>query len=156
MADIVPIALAEVGTREVGGNNQGPRVVEYQKATWLEPAAWPWCAAFVCWVLQQAWAGTEREKTRCRDASAFGWVKWAQKHGHTILPETQKAKRGDIVVFDFSHIGIVVEDQTGAYIRTVEGNTNGQGARDSESGDGVWMKRRHHSTVKNYIRLKEV
>lgn len=156
MSDMVTIATKEVGTREIGGNNIGPRIVEYQKATWLEPAAWPWCAAFVCWVMQQAWIGDPREKTRCKDASVNGWITWAKKHGHTVLVETDKARRGDIVVFDFGHIGIVTEDQTGAYIRTVEGNTNGQGARDSESGDGVWAKRRHQSVVKNYIRLKEV
>jgi hypothetical protein len=156
MSKLVEIALAEVGTTEQGGNNNGDKVREYQAATWLTPDSWPWCAAFVCWVLREAWRGTPNEKNRCRDASAFGWIKWANTHGHQILSDASMARKGDIVVFDFSHIGIVVEDQHGSYINTVEGNTNGQGARDSDSGDGVWRKRRHRSSVRNYIRLKEV
>ena len=53
---LVGIAEAEIGTREQGGNNRGGRVVAYQKATWLEPDAWPWCAAFVCWRVKE-WLG---------------------------------------------------------------------------------------------------
>jgi len=59
------------------------------------------------------------------------------------------------VIFDFSHIGLVVEDQASirSKIKTIEGNTNGKGDRDSESGDGVWEKQRMPSLAKSYIRL---
>jgi hypothetical protein len=165
---LVDIALAEVGTVEAGGNNVGARVRTYQSATWLKPDPWPWCAAFTCWVLRE-WlkdpdvlqtikdtAGGpdfNSEKWRCKDASAFGWEKWARQKGLQVLPETEKARAGDFVVFDFSHIGIVVEDQYTDHIVTVEGNTNGAGARDSETGDGVWKKTRKRSLVKSYIRI---
>jgi hypothetical protein len=56
------------------------------------------------------------------------------------------------VTFDFSHTGIVLEDD-GKYIVTVEGNTNGKGDRDSESGDGVWRKIRRKTLAKNFIRI---
>ena len=59
---------------------------------------------------------------------------------------------GDIVVFDFSHTGIVV----GVGARTidvVEGNTNGRGDRDSETGDGVWLKKRNLSLARAYLRI---
>lgn len=39
--NLVQIALAEVGTREEGGNNCGKDIREYQAATWLEPGPWP-------------------------------------------------------------------------------------------------------------------
>lgn len=164
---LVDIALSEVGTREEGGNNCGVEVREYQAATWLKPGPWPWCAAFTCWVLRE-WLKIpevieaindtvapefDPEHWRCRDASAFGWEKWARRKGLRVLPETWKAKAGDIVIFDFSHIGIVVEDQDGDFIETVEGNTNGSGERDSERGDGVWRKRRHYSLVKSFVRF---
>lgn len=162
---IVELAKHEVGVRESGGNNKGSQIVVYQKATWLPPNPWAWCAAFCCWVLKEALKdkdvakqlGLDDDKKvdhwRCRDASAFGWEKWAKSRGLQVLTETAKAKAGDFVVFDFSHIGIVVEDQTGDYIETVEGNTNGKGERDSVSGDGVWRKRRHKSLTKSYIRI---
>jgi len=164
---LIAIAAKEVGTREEGGNNEGARIVEYQGDTWLAPGAWPWCAAFTAWIMRE-WLEDEAvrnemgfasfsiaEKWRCRDASAFGWEKWAQQRGLTVLPETEKAKAGDFVVFDFSHIGLVVEDQTQnrSNIRTIEGNTNGRGDRDSNSGDGVWKKERVSSLTKSYIRI---
>lgn len=163
-SELVRIALAEVGVREEGGNNRGERVRLYQAATWLAPDAWPWCAAFTAWVLREAlrtpaglaFLGAHKsDPWRCKDASAFGWETWAQKKGLQVLPESQLARAGDFVVFDFSHIGIVVSDQLTLRdeLVTVEGNTNGKGERDSVSGDGVWRKTRKPSLVKSYLRL---
>ena len=88
---LIAIAQKEVGTREDSVNNTGVRIVEYQGATWLAPGAWPWCAAFASWIMRE-WLEDEivrsalnlasfslAEKWRCRDASAFGWEKWAKK-----------------------------------------------------------------------------
>ncbi|MEC5385206.1 hypothetical protein VVD49_05695 [Uliginosibacterium sp. H3] len=164
---LIDIAQKEVGTREQGGNNTGARIVEYQGATWLAPGAWPWCAALTSWVMRE-WLEDEEvrrtlqlasfslaDKWRCRDASAFGWEKWAVQRKLKLLPETEKARAGDFVVFDFSHIGLVIEDQPRPTnkIRTIEGNTNGKGERDSVTGDGVWLKERVPSLVKSYIRI---
>ena len=38
---LAQIAAKEVGVREVGGNNNGERIRDYQVATDLAPAAWP-------------------------------------------------------------------------------------------------------------------
>ena len=40
---LIAIAESQVGVREIGGNNRGDQIREYQKATELAPAAWPWC-----------------------------------------------------------------------------------------------------------------
>ncbi len=164
---LIGLAAQEVGVHEEGANNTGARIVEYQGATWLAPGAWPWCAAFTCWIMRE-WLEDEAvravlgfssfslaEKWRCRDASAFGWEKWAAKRGIKLFPETEKAKAGDFVVFDFSHIGLVIKDQSeiGDKIETIEGNTNGKGEPDSASGDGVWEKTRAPSLTKSYIRI---
>lgn len=170
---LIQIASMEVGTREGAVNNTGARIVEYQGATWLQPGAWPWCAAFTCWLMRELLEDegvrdylksyfnrpeltfAQAEKVRCRDASAYGWEKWAASHGFTLLSETSLAKAGDFVVFDFSHIGLVVEDQPTVLtkIKTIEGNTNGKGERDSTTGDGVWRKERDPSLTKSYIRI---
>lgn len=164
---LLVIAQGEVGTREGPINNTGTHIVEYQGATWLAPGAWPWCAAFTSWVMRE-WlendevrkalnlgSFSQAEKWRCRDASAFGWEKWAKQRGLQLLPETELARAGDFVVFDFSHIGLVIEDQKSISdkIKTIEGNTNGKGTADSESGDGVWQKDRVPSLVKSYVRI---
>jgi len=164
---LVDIANSQVGIKEEGGNNKGPHIVKYQQTTWLKPDAWPWCAAFVCWCIRE-WLKDasvkqymkltdEQIKTwRPRTAGAFDFANWAKKNNLQMLDEKSLAKAGDIVIFDFSHIGIVAVDQKKITdnIQVVEGNTNGTGARDSVSGDGVWLKTRNTNLVKNYIRIK--
>ena len=163
---LLEIATHEVGVHEDGGNNRGPRIVEYQSATWLKPAPWPWCAAFICWILRE-WVKSpevlvklslrnnkEAENWRPQTAGAFDFERWAKEKGLQVLNKKSLAKAGDLVVFDFSHIGIVVKDQLSPdSIECIEGNTNGSGQRDSNAGDGVWRKRRSASLVRSFIRL---
>lgn len=162
---LAEIARSQVGVKEIGGNNRGVKIREYQSATNLTPAPWPWCAAFVCWCVAQwlkdkeavRWLGLKISTPyiwRPKTAAAFGLIEWANKHPNTteVLPETAQAKVGDIVIFDFSHTGIVVGVNKGS-IQCVEGNTNQQGDRESNSGDGVWLKTRKNSLVRAYVRI---
>lgn len=62
------------------------------------------------------------------------------------------AHRGDIVVYTFSHIGIV--DGTGSgSVQTIEGNTNEQGSRE---GTTCRKKQRALAQVRCFIRLPVV
>jgi hypothetical protein len=162
---LVEIAQNEVGVREVGGNNRGDRIREYQASTDLAPAAWPWCAAYIDWCIKEwlkdsqvtKWLNLQRsthEEWRPKTALAYGLTAWARKRPNTtkIFTEKDRAKLGDIVTFDFSHVGFVVED-TGKEIVTLEGNTGQKGLRDSETGDGVWRKVRKKTLVKDLIRI---
>jgi hypothetical protein len=162
---LVEIARSQVGVKEVGGNNRGAKIREYQSTTTLKPAPWPWCAAFCCWVIDQwlkdpqntSWLNLKQmtpSQWRPRTAAAFGFIEWAKKRPATtkILSENAKPQVGDLVVFDFSHIGIVVGVGEKNF-QCVEGNTNQKGTRDSDSGDGVWLKTRTSSLVRNYIRI---
>ena len=168
IAKLADIALAEVGIREIGGNNCGAHIREFQKATWLEPAPWAWCAAFVDWCLMKwiedpnntKWLNLHTitpEEWRPKTAGAFDLLNWAKSKPKTtqILDENVSPKKGDIIVFDFSHVGIVVGNGiVDGMVETVEGNTNGKGERDSVSGDGVWHKFRAKSLARNYIRIR--
>lgn len=164
---LVAIAASKVGVHEVGGNNLGPEVVTFQRATTLPPGPWPWCAAFVCWCIRE-WlrlepvraalairSEGEADTWRPKTALAYGLEGWAAGHGLAVLPETAVARAGDLVTFDFSHVGIVAVDQpkSSGLVEPIEGNTNGAGARDSSSGDGVWRKSRRVELVRRYIRL---
>lgn len=160
---LVTLALQEVGVHEASPNT-GPRIREYQATTWLKPGPWPWCAAWCCWLLrewlknpdvQAALHLADAKAVRqflCRDPRAFGWEAWARGHKIPVLPETSLAHAGDFVVFEFSHIGLVVADQHlhSDSFESVEGNTNRAGSRD---GDGVWRKTRASHLVKSYIRI---
>jgi hypothetical protein len=158
---LADIALSQVGVREVGRNG-GAAVRRYQSATDLPPGNWPWCAAFVCWVIQQwllhpgvvEWLDlktTTPEKWRPRTARAYGFLDWAKARPRTctIIGPRDRALVGDIVVYDFSHIGIVTA-YNGNSINPVEGNTNAMGSRE---GDGVWCKSRQVNLVRAYIRI---
>ena len=157
--EIVRIAKAEVGVREIRDTNCGVRVDEYKAATWLNPKkGWAWCAAFVCWVVREAMAsaGVKQTKTfkRPRTAGAWDFENWSleqdsttntkKPHGGDILP-------GDIVVFTFSHIGIAVSSPNGeGIVKVVEGNTDAAGSRE---GGGVYLKSRHLSKIRSRIRF---
>ena len=165
---LVEIAAREVGVREEGGNNRGPRVEIYQATTWVPGTGWPWCAAFCSWVLRAALItiGVPPARTdawRCRDASAFGWITWAQRApGALILPPTVAPLPGDFVVYDFNgptaagggHIGIVERDVPGDTFQTIEGNTGDAGLRETTGGtDGVLRKTRGSRSVVNFLRI---
>lgn len=162
---LVTLAEAEVGVTERGGNNRGPRIAHYQAATNLAPGPWPWCAAFVAFILREwlrdprvRWelnlsSDKEVEVWRCKSARAYDWERWGTRiHRAQVFDENTLARAGDFVIFDFSHIGIVAEDQDRhqSPIITIEGNTNAQGSRE---GDGVWKKTRKPQVVRSYVRL---
>jgi hypothetical protein len=162
---LIQIAQNEVGVREHGGNNRGNRIREYQSSTNLAPGAWPWCAAFTGWCIREwlkdsevvRWLNLQRrtpQEWRPKTALAYGLKSWALQRPSTtkVYNDTHKAQLGDIVTFDFSHVGFVVED-TGKEIVTLEGNTGQKGLRDSETGDGVWRKVRKKTLVKDLIRI---
>jgi hypothetical protein len=153
-------ARAEIGVREERPNG-GKRVDEYQAASWLDKKHWgPWCATFVCWVIREVMRdlGMRDTKTfsRPQTAAAFGFEGWSLAQGSETWTKRYPGRdieAGDIVIFDFSHIGFATSapDQ-GGYISTIEGNTNRAGSRE---GDGVYAKRRHVSLVRCRIRFRE-
>jgi hypothetical protein len=159
VSEIIRIAKAEVGTREVGNTNCGVRVNEYKAATWLNPnKGWPWCAAFVCWVIREAMAssGTKQTKTfkRPRTAGAWDFENWSIEQDSTTWmrrPHGNDIMAGDIVIFTFSHIGIAVSspDKNGN-VTVAEGNTDSAGSRE---GGGVYLKTRKLTQIRSRIRF---
>jgi len=162
IALLAQIAEREIGKKEVK-QNIGKDVRKYQAATTLAPGAWPWCAAFCAWALQQwlddptnvKWLGlraTTPAKWRPKTALAYGFIKWAQARPATctVLPDTATPQPGDLVCYDFSHIGIV-KRSLGDKFEAIEGNTNGAGSRE---GDGVYLKTRSRKLAKCFIRIR--
>lgn len=163
-------AAGEVGVTELGGNNRGARIEDYQRATWLPTGPWPWCAAFMAWSLARALVriGVEPARAdawRCRDGSAFGWISWAKRaKGCLVLVPGLPPQPGDIAVFDFNgptaagggHIGIVERADDWQSFTTIEGNTGSAGLRETQDGkDGVFRKTRSGKSAVNFIRLPE-
>jgi hypothetical protein len=161
ISKLVKIAESQVGVRE-SGRNSGEAIRKYQAATSLKPDRWPWCAAFVDWCILEwlkdpevvKWLGLKvrtPEQWRPKTALAYGFTSWAAGRPNTtkLLGPTEMAKPGDIVMYTFSHVGIVISDN-GKTIQTVEGNTNGEGSRE---GDGVYYKTRNKSLIRRLVRI---
>ncbi|MHA4893540.1 NlpC/P60 family protein [Pedobacter sp. PWIIR3] len=132
--EFVKVAQSLVGIREGKKANTGKEVSGFLKYVGVQVPA-PWCAAFVCWVFKMV--GDAQPRTAW-SPSLFP----APRLARDALP-------GNILGIYFpalkriGHCGIIVETK-GAWIYSVEGNTNLGGSRD---GDGVYKRIRHKRSI---------
>lgn len=141
-------AASYVGISEKGGNNQGFTKWSFRQL--MVENGWkpgqPWCAFFVRAMLNEC--GIPHTIT--------GWSPTAYNKRDVIFTDGkfyQSFKDGDVLVMTMSysnfrntsrykgigHTGIV-DKIAKSSIRTIEGNTNEQGMRDSRTRDGVYYK----------------
>ena len=152
---LIALAKKEIGVEEVDGTNCGPRVNEYKSATWLDSTkSWPWCAAFICWLFREVMKDDKYPFKRPQTAGAYDFENWCKQQPSGVelkKPHNGDIKPGDIVIFNFSHIGIAVgSPDSDGYIKTIEGNTDGAGSRE---GGAVLEKRRKISSIRSRIRV---
>lgn len=85
------IALDELGTSEVYGKKNNPRIVEYHQATTLkaEDDETSWCSAFVCWCLEKA--GVKSTKS----AAARSYLSWGKELEYPVEGCIVVLKRGN-------------------------------------------------------------
>jgi len=150
-AAIVPIAQGQIGVIETNNNNIGPGIEKYWTAVGGGYGQ-SWCAAFVCWCVQQS--GILDDKNRPKTASAFGLeTEWAASHPSIvqIIRNPREAQPGDIVIFSWAsgkgHAGIVKEPTPNGFT-TIEGNTVSNGV------EGVFMKNKTLACVRSLLRIK--
>lgn len=158
---LVRIALAEEGVAEIRNTNCGPRVNQYKAATTLPPdEPWPWCAAYICFCVREAIKAAGYKETatfrRPTTASAFNLINWSLAQDNTTqtlrpVRNPSQLMAGDIVIFKFSHCGIVTRNpRADGKIATIEGNTDSGGSRE---GGRVWRKTRSVDQIKARIRF---
>ena len=147
----VRIARWMVGVVESGGENRGADVSAIQRMTWLPPGPWPWCAAFVCWCYAASSLGFRCHGSRPDTPRAFGFEEWGRERAQ-VIANPSAVMVGDIVMFQFSHVGIVSAVYAGGRFSSIEGNTNSVGSRE---GDGVFIRDRALACVRSLVRLKE-
>ena len=152
---LVQVAGTQIGVCETS-RNRGPEVAKYWSATSYPEGhdeRQPWCAAFVAWCLREAIVrryGSESAAPfkRCRSARCFDWPDWA--HLQSAVDVARSPRVGDLAVYRFSHIGIVVEANGGTDFEAVEGNTDDDGGRE---GVEVARRRRQVRQALAFIRL---
>ena len=158
---VADIAIHYLGATEAQGNRMGsdPRMKEIFEADKYAPNGetdgYPWCCAFVSMCVQKLIdiSPYYRHVAKPYTPSVYFFrTHWAVEQ-HCKIFTTQDSElspnKGDIVVFTFSHIGIVEKVQNGI-VHTIEGNTNGQGSRE---GIVVRRQRRAPPIIRCFIRL---
>lgn len=131
---LADIASKYIGVKESGDNKAGKskELLAIFEADDLATAGvtdgYPWCAAFVSFCVQKlltnspAFSGVVPP----REASVSRFLNiWASNNKCLVFPKDStlfSPAKGDIVVFNFSHIGIV-EEINGKMVTTIEGNT---------------------------------
>jgi uncharacterized protein (TIGR02594 family) len=93
------VAKQELGTAEIPGKKDNPRIVEYHKATKLKSGgdSVAWCSSFVNWVMGQAGFA------KTGSAMALSWRKYGRK--------LDKPAYGSIGVIDWSFKGEKFKDK---------------------------------------------
>ena len=111
----------------------------------------PWCNTFISAIFIQAGIREAIPIT----ASCAATLAWGIKNKRII--QTEKAKRGDLIIFDFTksgqsqHIGLAIKrfNRLTKTIKTVEGNT---GETSQANGEGVYLKTRSKNFIVAVIR----
>ncbi len=113
---------------EIGGQNRGPWVRLYCRGH--DGVNYPWCAAFVSYVVYQAAWLTGRDGCKMPYTLSCDHLFDAARDAH-LLKDTPKP--GDVFLLrkgnDRFHAGIVVHVSPDV-IKTIEGNTNDDGSRE--------------------------
>lgn len=157
---LVTVARSQIGVRETS-RNAAAEILKYWQATDYPTGMAnrePWCAAFVAWVIFDAMKREPLlalgEKTRPRSARVLDWLAWGLEPKHGVLmfgsrDSVLRPEAGDIVIFTFSHMG-VVEGCAGGVVRTIEGNTDDEGSRE---GFKVCRRERKLDVCRTFLRL---
>jgi hypothetical protein len=172
-AAIVVTAMGEVAAkvREVGGDDRGPRVEEYQRLVGLHPGS-PWCGGFTTWCATKGLGLTKKPRWASNGGMAIGgWIgavnalKKAGMHDYYAPAgsgQNAKVKPGwifsqgrDLETATKARSGTLTKGHTGVVVGldpndpdifiSAEGNTDGTG---SALGIGVYEKRRQFSSPK--------
>lgn len=154
---IVRVALSQIGEYE-----SAPNVTKYHD--WYDSfgaykyQGQPWCAIFVCWVLDQAGARLptiQGSEFGCYPGAAGVAIlrTWMQQQGWQV--ETPgKALPGDIIFHQWSHTGILIRDFSRQGFIVVEGNTTCYPNPGSEA-EWVWPRVRQLAEIAFVCRVPD-
>lgn len=122
--------------REIGGQNKGTWVRLYMKG--YEGEAWPWCAGFASFILNQA-CDTLGISLPLKTSFSCDILATGAKDKGIFLKGSKASDRKKITpgsLFlerrtstDWTHTGIVIDAKDTVYM-TIEGNTNDEGSRE--------------------------
>ena len=146
---VLDIARSQLGVTENPPGSNNVLYNDWYYGRDVSGSAYPWCAAFTSWVLDQAGIAGFKGVYTPTVANLFKNAgRW-----HTT-PEP-----GDLAFFDFpdstyriQHIGFVTQVNDDGTVTTIEGNTSSSDAGSQDNGGGVFRRRRPTSHIVGYGR----
>lgn len=147
MKKIIEIALTQVGIKESPPDSNNVKYNDWIYGEKKQGSAYPWCAAFVSWLFNEAGSPLPRIDVIKGFVGCNFAVKNVAKWGKIVtIPQ-----EGDICFFDwqgdghFDHTGIFVKDLGNGTFKSIEGNT---GAKNFSNGGEVMVcTRKYKSTI---------
>lgn len=136
---VLETARKELGTKESPANSNKTKY-----GRWYGMNGQPWCMMFVQWCFAQAGMALPYKTASC--SLLLSWYRKSRPGSVVKTPQP-----GDIVIYNFSHTGIV-ESVGGGTITALEGNTSSSEAGSQSNGGMVCRKTRKTSLVTAYIR----
>lgn len=115
----IQVAKREIGVKEVPGDGDSPRIIEYHSATALKSTddQVAWCSSFVNWVMREC------NMERSNSAAARSWLGYGErlagyrKYAIVVLKRGNSAWQG--------HVGFAI-NLKGDQIQVLGGNQNNQ------------------------------
>jgi hypothetical protein len=155
---IIEIAVKEVGTKESPANSNRVKYNEWIYNKVVEGPQYPWCAAFVSWVYDQAGINLGRIDVMKGFVGCPYAVNNVAKWGRIVTVPT----KGCVVFFDwegdgkFDHTGIFNVDLGGGKFEAIEGNTSVPRSADPKeakqaNSNGGEVLRRSDRKYKNCV-----
>jgi hypothetical protein len=133
-ARVLKVAQGQIGTRE---NPPESNSVKYNKAYYKSDVRAPWCVVFQWWCFQKAGLSTAVFPKANNVFAVRDWYRARGRFNRTPKP-------GALVIYSFSHIGIVEKVLGDGRIQAIEGNTD---ARGSRTGGKVMRKVRSRNIL---------
>ncbi|HSR41594.1 MAG TPA: TIGR02594 family protein [Longimicrobiales bacterium] len=143
MRDLIKIAAAEIGQKELPGEAHNPRIVEYAQEsgiTWIDDDETPWCSTFMNWI------AFEGEVERTDRANARSWL--------TVGRKADPPEPGDVVIFwresvdsHKGHVGLFLGFSSGGdRVYVLGGNQGNQVGVSAYGSDRILGFRRLRSS----------
>lgn len=145
------IAYSYIGTTELTGHNDGPKVEYIIKRQGGAKGA-SYCSYFVSMCIDSAGV----KEPSVRPGMAIGFKGKNSIPANDVLIGKTKVPAGTIVVFRkgtsiFGHVGFVI-NWGKRYGNTIEANTSPNNIGSQSNGDGIWTKKRSIEPL-NYFRI---
>jgi hypothetical protein len=115
------------------GSNRGPDVDAWTKFCGLTPPVF-WCGCFAAYCTVHEGKAKVLPGNLINHARITDLARAGQAGMHAVAFD--EARAGDIVTYDFEHIGLVIDDASGGRLHTIEGNTGQMGFQNN--GGGVY------------------